>query len=83
VGAANLDDRRTKQSEDAMKELDEMIELEDKELKRIEEAIEKARKTGKDIPSLVKMEMDRERTLGGWRMLLALKGKIGNRYNDA
>jgi hypothetical protein len=66
-----------------MKELDEMIEAQDKELKRIEKSIEKARSTGKEISLLVKMEMDRERAFGGWRMLLALSGKIGDKYNDA
>jgi len=66
-----------------MTELDEMIEAQDKELKRIEKSIEKARSTGNEISLLVKMEMDRERAFGGWRMLLALKGKIGDKYNDA
>ena len=60
-----------------MKELDEMIEKEDKELKRIEKAIAKARATGKTVTALVQMELDRERVFGGWRMLLALKGKLG------
>lgn len=66
-----------------MKELDEMIAQEDKELKRIERAIEKARSNGSRITQLVNLEMSRERVLGGWRMLLALKGKIGDKYNDA
>ena len=66
-----------------MKELDEMIEREDKEIKRIEKAIEKARSTGKDITTLVKLELDKQRVFGGWRMLLVLKGKIGDKYSDA
>jgi len=66
-----------------MKELNEMIEAQNKDLKRIEKSIEKARSTGKEISSLVKMEMDRESAFGGWRMLLVLKGKIGDKYNDA
>jgi hypothetical protein len=59
-----------------------MIAQEDKELKRIEKAIEKARSTGSGITQLVKLEMDRERVAGGWRMLLALKGKIGDKYKE-
>ena len=65
-----------------MKELDEMIETEDKELKRIDKAIEKARATGKPVTTLVQMQLDRERIFGGWRMLSALSGKICQKYND-